>query len=59
MSEAIKITDASELQAFDSGDLVGELYADGEVYVLATDLIRWRNRQPLAVLEASMEVSQS
>lgn len=54
MSESILISDPREIEAAANGEMPSETYADGEVYVLATDLIRWRNRQPLAVLEASI-----
>jgi len=55
--ESILISDPAEIDAVRSGEIEGDFYADGDCYALASSLMRYRNRQPIAALEQSVEVS--
>jgi hypothetical protein len=53
--ESIQITDPAEIAAVASNDIEGETFSDGECWADASSLARWRNRMPIAALEASVQ----
>ena len=55
--ENILLTAAAEIETARNGEMPSETYSDGEIYVFAHDLSRWRNEQPVAVLEASAGIA--
>lgn len=57
MSESIRITNPVEIVAIKAGEIEGEAYSDGECWADVLSLIRWRNRMPLAMLEASVRAT--
>jgi hypothetical protein len=53
MSEHVLVTDPLLIDAVKNGDVVGEIYSDGECYVELESTFRWLNEQPAAALETS------
>jgi hypothetical protein len=52
---AVQITDPAEIAAVASNEIDGETFSDGECWADVASLARWRNRMPIAALEASGE----
>jgi hypothetical protein len=56
MSRVVLVTDPVLVEAVRNGDVIGEIYSDGECYVNFASASRWLNEQPIATLEASAGV---
>lgn len=58
MTQSAQIFDEREIAALKNGEIEGDAYEDGSFWAEVPSLMRWRNEQPIAALEASAEIAQ-
>lgn len=57
MNRSVLVTDPLLVEAVERGDVEGEIYSDGECWVIFSSASRWLNEQPIVALEASAGIA--